>query len=221
VTKEIDTGEKPDAVIWCETTKEVWVMNGKGNITCVNPESLAVTATVKLEGKLEAAAEWREKGLVFVNLEDKNAVAQVDAKKHEVTATIALEGAGTKGEGPSGLAIDEATGTLFSACSDSKKMACIAAAAGKVVGWCDIGDGCDGAAFDPETKTAFASCGKDGVTTLIHEDGAGKFSVSGKLETAKGGRTCSFDPITHRYCVGAGERGKNDVKVLIFVRDGK
>src|SRR5262249_52980265 len=68
--KTVATGTGPDAILWVATTKEVWVMNHRGgNVTCVDPASLEVKATIEVGGTLEFAAEWLEQGQVFVNIE--------------------------------------------------------------------------------------------------------------------------------------------------------
>src|SRR5206468_211613 len=63
-TREVDTGEGPDAVLYVATTKEVWAFNGKAKtVTCVDAATLEVKATIALEGKPELAVEHAEKGL--------------------------------------------------------------------------------------------------------------------------------------------------------------
>lgn len=209
-TKEIKTGEGPDALIYVAATKEVWTMNHKaGTITCVDASSLEVKATIEVGGKLEFAVEYPAKGLVFVNAEDKSFVAEIDAKKHALVARHDLAPA----EEPTGLAIDTKKGILFCGCNE--KMAVLDANTGKVLATPAIGKGCDAVAFDAERGFAFASCG-DGTTTIVHEVKPGMFESVGQIETAKGGRTCAFDPKTHKLWVAAGTRGKEDARLIVF-----
>src|SRR5436190_7923421 len=53
------------------------------DLTCVDAASLEVKATIALEGKPELAVESPDKGLVYVNLEDKSSVCAIDAKAHK------------------------------------------------------------------------------------------------------------------------------------------
>lgn len=65
VSREIETGQNPDALLYVPATKEVWTFNGRSkNVTCVDGSSLEVQATIALEGKPEAAVVHSEKGLV-------------------------------------------------------------------------------------------------------------------------------------------------------------
>jgi DNA-binding beta-propeller fold protein YncE len=211
VEKEIETGQGPDALMYVASTKEVWTFNGKGkSVTCVDASSLEVKATIPLEGKPEASVDHPEKGLVYVNLEDKSSIAVIDSKKHEVVATHPL----APGEKPTGLAFDLKNNLLFAGCAN-KKLVAIDASTWKVAGTADIGDRCDGVAFDPETGNAFAS-GVD-KTGGLHVKGPAAFETLAGLET-KGGKTCALDPKTHTLYVMSGPpRGeKGPVKVLVF-----
>jgi YVTN family beta-propeller protein len=212
VTKEIATGDGPDALLFVSATKEVWTMNHKaGTVTCVDATTLEVKATIEVGGKLEFGVEYLAQGLVFVNAEDKNFVAEIDAKKHTLVARIPLAPA----ESPTGLAIDQKHGILFAGCD--KMMAVVDIAGGKVIATPAIGDGCDAAVFDADSNLAFASCG-DGTTTIVREVDGKTFEVAGKIDTAAGARTCAIDPKTHNFWVCAGTRGKDDARLLVFGR---
>jgi hypothetical protein len=210
-TKEIATGKKPDACLYVSTVNEVWTMNGKdGTVTCVDPSSLEVKKTIEVGGKLEFAVESKTKGLVFVNVEDQALCVAIDAKKHEVVARHKLEG-----KDPTGLAIDDKNGVLFSGCE--KKLVYTDAETGKNLGGQEIADGCDGVAFDPDTGLAFASCG-EGPTTVVRERDR-KFELVSNLETAPGARTCTLDLATHRLFVASSSKGDKSVKVLVFAAE--
>jgi len=208
MTKEVETGVGPDAVLYVSSVGEVWTMNHKGGtITCVDAKSLEVKKTIEVGGALEFPAEDPTKGLVFVNVEDKSLLAVIDAKKHEVTDKHPA----APGEAPAGLAIDRKNGLLFLGCGN-KKFVVMQAQTGKVVASLDIGEHCDGVAFDPETGNVFASC--RGASNVIHEKDASTFEAVGTLDA---GKTCAIDPKTHKLYITAGTRGEKDsVKVLVY-----
>jgi hypothetical protein len=210
VITEIPTGNGPDAVLYVSTIKEVWTMNHKaGTITCVDGATLATKATIPVGGKLEFAVEWAARGLVFVNVEDRHQVVCLDAKKHQLVAVYPL----APGQEPTGMALDDKAGVLFCGCASLMVM--VDAAIGRVISTVPITEHCDAVAFDAERRLAFASCG-DGFATIVHEESARSFQTVGKINTAKGGRTCTFDPGTRRLWVAAGTRGKDDVRLLVF-----
>src|SRR5204863_4963939 len=54
VTKEIETDEGPDALVYVSSATEVWCFNGGGkSAMCVDASTLEVKATIKLDGKPE------------------------------------------------------------------------------------------------------------------------------------------------------------------------
>lgn len=209
--KEIETGQNPDGLLYVQTTKEVWCFNGRGkNVTCVDAATLDVKATIALEGQPEAAVENPEKGLVYVNLEDKSAVCVIDIKKHEALEVHSI----APGNAPTGIAFDAKNGLVFSGCAN-KMLVAVDVASWKVVGSVPIGDRCDGACFDPETGNVYASCNNQ--SGGLHVKDAKTFEPLPTLETP-GGKTCALDPKSHKLFVVSGpKRGeKGPVKVLVF-----
>lgn len=211
VTKEIETGQNPDGILFVASVKEVWTFNGRSkNITCVDAATLEVKATIALEGKPEAAVDHVEKGQVYVNLEDKSAIAAIDVRKHEVVGTHSI----APGDGPTGLVLDPKNGLLLVGCGN-KKLVAVDLASWKVVATAEIGDHCDGVAFDPQSGVVVASCrDKSGVAYV--KDPQTVVALP-PLETP-GGKTCALDPKSHRLYITSGPpRGaKGPVKVLVF-----
>jgi DNA-binding beta-propeller fold protein YncE len=105
-------------------------------------------------------------------------------------------------EGPTGLAYDAATKRLFAGCD--KLLVVVDATTGAVVDKQPIGDGCDGVAFDSKLKNIFASCG-EGKLTVIHEDAANKYTVTGNVPTKRSARTLAVDEMNHAVYLPAAE----------------
>ncbi|MBK7247108.1 MAG: hypothetical protein IPI05_05520 [Flavobacteriales bacterium] len=118
-------------------------------------------------------------GHVYVNLEDKSMVCAINTSSWKVEHSWPL----APGEGPSGLALDNATHRLFSNC-DNKLMVVMDAQSGEVITTLPIGDHVDGAVFDP-AASAYAPNG-EGTLTVVQEDAADKFHVLSTVPTQKG-----------------------------------
>jgi DNA-binding beta-propeller fold protein YncE len=189
----VGAGNKPDAIIYDPFTRHVFAFNGKSqDATVVDPAKNATpVATIPLDGAPEFAASDLQ-GHVFVNLEDKNEIAEIDAQKNTVLAHWPLTGC----DGPTGLAIDRKNHRLFSVCSN-QVMTVLDGVSGKLVATVPIGKRPDAAAFDPETRLAFSSNG-DGTLTVIHQDSADKYTVVQTVATAMGARTLALDPKSHK-----------------------
>ena len=193
----VATGANPDSIRYLRDRKEVWTFNHTaGSITVFDPMAATVIATIQVGGALEEAVEDPRTHRVFVNVEDKNAIAVVDSVTHAVIANWPIPGC----DAPTGLAFDAANHLLLSACSDSGTMAVIDSTSGKTVSTFPIGTGVDGNGFDPETQLAFASSGS-GILTIAHQDAPGRFTVVQRVDTQPSGRTMWLEPTTHRVFV--------------------
>jgi YVTN family beta-propeller protein len=198
--QDIKVGENPDAIIYDSNSKKVVVMHGRSkDVMVIDPETMQVTATIPLGGKLEFAAA--DAGHVYVNVEDTGEIASIDSKSWKAQNRWKLEGC----EEPSGLAIDTKLNRLFSVCGN-KKMEVVDSTSGKIVATLDTRGGTDAAAFDPGLKYAFASNG-EGTLTVVKEESADKYSVVGNVETQRGARTMALDPKTHRIYLVTAEFG--------------
>ena len=192
VSSNIATGKNPDAIVYDKPTNRVFVFNGGSNdATVINAATGKVDGTVALGGKPEFGVS-DDKGKVYVNLEDKNSIAEVDAKNMTVLATWPVASC----EGPSGLAIDRKSSRLFVACE--KQMVAVDAKTGKTVATVPTGTGTDGMEFDPDLKYVFAPNGGDGTLTIIHEDSPDKYSVVENVKTEPRARTMALDTKTHK-----------------------
>src|SRR5207253_11475856 len=86
----VPVGKNPDAIIYDPASKRVFTMNGASqDTTAIDPKTGTVIGTVALGGRPEFA-EPDEKGRIFVNLEDKSEVVELDAKKLAVLAHWSL-----------------------------------------------------------------------------------------------------------------------------------
>jgi DNA-binding beta-propeller fold protein YncE len=189
---KIETGKNPDAILYEPKQKEIYALNHTGeSATVINAATGAVVATVPLAGTAETGQADSQLGRVFVNIEDKNSVDVIDMATHKVIANWPVAPAIS----PTGMAIDAATHRLF--VGGGKFMVMIDAASGKVVASAPICTGTDATAFDPGTKLAFSSC-SDGNITVVHEDAPDKLTVVQTIATARGARTMTLDPATHR-----------------------
>jgi YVTN family beta-propeller protein len=199
VLAQVSTGENPDAIIYDNFSKKIITCNGRSkDLTVIDPATDKVVTTIALNGKPEESAS-NDAGKIFVNLEDKSEIVEVDAKIFKVEAHWSL----SPGEAPTGLAIDKANKRLFAAC-DNKLLIVVDAVTGKVVSKLPIGDGCDGDAFDPATKNIFASNG-EGTLTVIHENGPNDFRVVENVKTKPRARTIALDEKTHRLYLPTAE----------------
>jgi YVTN family beta-propeller protein len=191
----VKTGQNPDAIYYDAGSKRVFAFNGRSaNATVINAADGTVAGTIAVGGKPEFAA-GDDKGHVYVNVEDKSELLEIDAQKMAVLHHWPLTGC----KEPSGLAIDQKNRRLFSVCGN-KKMMVVNADTGKVVATPAIGEDPDAAGFDPDTQLVFSSNGESGDLTVIHEESPDKYTVVDTVPTKKYARTiflpiAEFEPV--------------------------
>jgi len=198
VLKEIQVGQNPDAIMYDPFSKKIITCNGRSHdLSVVDPVSEQVVATIPLEGKPETAVS-DQAGKIYINIEDKNKIAQVDITTNKVLNSWPL----SPGEGPTGLAIDIQTKRLFAGCE--KLLIVMDATNGNIVDKLPIGNGCDGVGYDNGLKYVFASCG-EGVLTVVHQVSANKFEVIDNVPTKRSARTIAVDEKLHEVFLPAAE----------------
>ncbi|MEP6947885.1 MAG: YncE family protein [Ginsengibacter sp.] len=190
VLLQIPAGENPDAILYEPFSKKIITCNGRSkDLSIIDPLSGKLIATVPVGAKPETAVTDGE-GKLYVNLEDKNEIAEINLK------TFAMENHWSilPGEGPTGLAFDTKTKRLFAGCD--KLLIVLDAANGKIVDKLTIGDGCDGVVFDNKNGMVFASNG-EGNISAVKEKSANEFKVVQTIATKRGARTITIDEGSH------------------------
>ena len=125
---QIPTGANPDAIMYETFTRKIITCNGRGkNLSFIDPISNKLTDSIDVGGKPETAVS-NGMGKLFVNIEDKNEIVEVDLKKMAVESHWPIG----PGEEPTGLALDKNTNRLFAGCGN-KFLIALSAVTGKVI----------------------------------------------------------------------------------------
>jgi hypothetical protein len=194
---------KPDAdgIIYDAAVNRVLAVSGDEGVLMmfkpdIDPKNGKLDPPINLGGKPEFLASDGT-GKVYINLEDKDIVAEVDLHTKKVIARWPVAPGGQ----PVGMALDKKTHRLFIGCRKPEKMIVMSAEDGKVLSALPIGAGVDATKFD--AGQAFASC-RDGSLVVAGEK-AGKFEVEQTVKTPIGARTMGVDPVTHKIYMPTAE----------------
>jgi DNA-binding beta-propeller fold protein YncE len=193
ITATVKTGGIPDCIVYDPASKHVFANHQDGDITVINPAGLSNTVTISVEGRLESAVADGA-GHLFVNVQDRNEVVQIDSMTNKLLARWPL---GT-GQGPTGLAIDPQRMRLFAGCLNNQQMVILDAKTGTILGTTPIGKNVDGVAFEPSLRLAMSANG-DGTASVVTETATGKFETIQSVKTVPGAKTITIDPKTHQF----------------------
>jgi len=192
ITATVKTGGIPDCIVYDPASKHVFANHQGGDITVIDPAALSNTVTISVEGRLESG-EADGAGHLFVCVEDRNEVVQIDSMTNKLLARWPL---GT-GQSPTGLAIDTQRMRLFAGCGN-QQMVILDAKTGNILGTTPIGKNVDGVAFEPSLRVAMSANG-DGTASVVKETEAGKFETIQTVKTSPGAKTITIDPKTHQF----------------------
>jgi DNA-binding beta-propeller fold protein YncE len=206
----VKTGANPDAILFEPKSGEVWTSNGRSNtFTALDAKTgKIISDNVALGGKPETSQADADANRVYINIEDKNEVVEIDLKEHKVLNHWPIAPA----TGPTGLAYVKDLHRLIVGAS---KMVLMDSTNGKVVATLDCGQGVDAAAYDPGTKLAFVSAGGSGTVTIAKVE-ADKLTPVQVLTTERRARTMTVDPKTHRIYLPSPGTGADGFKVIVF-----
>jgi DNA-binding beta-propeller fold protein YncE len=201
--KTIDVQGNPDGMLFDPFNERVWVLSHSApNATVIDAKTGSIVGTLDLGGAPEQAVS-DGKGHLYVDIEDKDNVAVVDAKALQVTGHYDIA---EKAKTPAGLAFDVKNHILFVACRNPQTMVMVNAETGKIIASLPIGTGVDGAAFNPATMEAFSSQG-DGTLTVIKETSPTNFVVEQTVQTMPSAKTMTLDSKTNHILLIAAEYG--------------
>jgi len=193
IIKTIDVQGNPDGILFDAFNQRVYDLSHEAPYaTVIDTKDGSIIGTIDLGGAPEQAVSDGN-GHVYVDIEDKDSIAVVDAKTLTVTAHYSVAG---KGGTCAGLAMDIKNRVLFVACRNPKTMVILNADDGNVITTLPIGTATDGAVFNANTMEVFSSHA-DGTLTVIKENSPTSFAVEQVLNTMPSAKTMSLDSKTN------------------------
>jgi DNA-binding beta-propeller fold protein YncE len=203
VLKKIDVQGNPDGYLNDPYNHRFYVLSHAApNITVLDDKDGAMLGTIDIGGAPEQAATDAH-GRIYVDIEDKAAIAVIDAHTMKMVGRYDVS---SKGAGCAGLALDSKNGILFAACRDKSNMVILSAKDGHIITDLPTGAGCDGVIFNPATMEAVSSQG-DGTLTVVKEDSPTSFRVEQTVATPARAKTLTLDTKTNQIYLITAEYG--------------
>jgi DNA-binding beta-propeller fold protein YncE len=203
ILKKIDVQGNPDGYLNDAYNHHFYVLSHTApNITVLDDKDGSILGVIDIGGAPEQAATDGH-GRIYVDIEDKAAIAVIDANEMKMIGKYDLS---SKGGGCAGLALDAKNNILFASCRDNKNMIILSATDGHILTDLPIGAGSDGATFNPATMEAFSSQG-DGTLTVVQETSPTSFSVEQTVPTPARAKVLTLDPKTNHILTITAEYG--------------
>jgi hypothetical protein len=203
ILKKIDVQGNPDGYLNDAYNHHFYILShSEPNITVLDDRDGSILGTIDIGGAPEQAVT-DGRGRIYVDIEDKAAIAVIDAHTMKLIGKYDVS---RKGGGCAGLAIDAKNNILFAACRDKANMIILSASDGHIITDLPIGNGSDGATFNPATMEAFSSQG-DGTLTVVQENSPTNFSVKQTVATPARAKVLTLDTKTNHILTITAEYG--------------
>lgn len=203
VIKTLDVQGNPDGYLTDPSDDHMYILSHAApNVSVIDAKDGTILGTIDLGGAPEQAVS-DGKGHLYIDLEDKDAIAVVDTKTMKLTGKFDVK---SKGGGCAGLAMDVKNEILFATCRDKKNMIIVSAKDGKILADLPTGNGSDGATFNPKTMEVFSSQG-DGTLTIVKENSPTSFVVEQTVKTPLRAKTITLDSKTGKLYLITAEYG--------------
>ncbi|MGS0748485.1 YncE family protein [Halpernia sp. GG3] len=196
----IEVGKKPDAIMFDAYSGKIIAANaGSNSLSIINPKDLKVEKTIELIGNPEEVKS-DDKGRIFVNIEDKSKIAEINLAEGKVLNYFSLG----KDESPTGLAIDNKTHLLFTSCEEH--LVVVNSENGKIIAALPIAKGCDGVIFDAKSNMVFASTYSGVISNYLVKSKEDVIALA-DIKTESGARTIALDKSLQKIYVSTSEYG--------------
>ena len=199
---ELPAGKNPDGAAYDPVTKNVIAADhNTGEVFFVDPMAKSMTATVAVGGELEFPVSDGA-GKIFVNVEDKNEIAVIDAKSKTLTGRYTLKDC----KAPTGLTYVPGAGLLISTCGANGMAKVLRAADGSEAASIPIAIGADAVMYDAGRKLAYIPCRAGVMEVISFADPMHPVLVQ-HVTTKEGSRTGTLDPGTGRVYMMSSDLG--------------
>ena len=176
----------PDGIAYVAATKEVWVTMHGSTLDILDVSDARAPrekGAIALGASAEGYAVDDKRGIFYTNLEETAETVGIDVRTRKITVRW-KPGC----DNARGLALDEARGFLFDACT-GRVIAIDANHDGKVVGSIDTGAGLDNIDYSPSKRLLFAAAARAATLTIASVDDSGGLSRVAIVPTANGARS--------------------------------
>jgi len=210
--KTVKFKDDADNVRYHARTHRVYVAHAEKALGVIDARTFKKLADIELPGDAESFQLEAGRPRLYLNTPSGGQVVVIDTDKNEVVKTYALERAG--GNFP--LALDEANHRLLVGCRKEPMLVVLDSESGKEVARLPIPGDTDDLYLDARHKRIYVSCG-DGYLAVIRQADADHYELVDKVATAKGARTCAFDPGMGRiYLAVPRQKGKDGPEIRVY-----
>ena len=199
-------GKKPSAIIFDGFSKKVFAFcTDSHSVSVIDVDLLQEITSIHLPGEPEFVVA-DGKGLLFINLEDKNSIAILNTTNLEVANTFPIPPC----KGPFALSMDIANNRLFCGCRENKGLSIINTENKQVITTLPIGKSVGTVLYDSAQKILIAA-NAEGNSQIFQQFAADQFKLVQTLPTSEKAKTFALDPRNKNLYFSASQYKNNSI----------
>jgi DNA-binding beta-propeller fold protein YncE len=186
-------GVYPDGMAYAPAVHKLYVSDEHGATeTVIDVPTSRRVATIPLGGEVGNTQYDPMSQHVFVNVQSRRQLIEIDPARDEVIARIDLPGA----DGNHGLLIEPQQRLAFIACEDNHRLLVLDLATRRVTASFEVGESPDVLAYDPGLRYLYVAAESGIVSVFKAEPRA--MSAVGDIRVGPNAHVVALDPTTHR-----------------------
>jgi DNA-binding beta-propeller fold protein YncE len=213
VLQKIPTEAKPDGDTYAAPFHKLYVSDERGKAEAViDVRTNTVVKTLHFDSETGMPQYDPVSKRVFVNLQDKNTLVEIDPATDAVAATCPVANC----QGNHGMALDVEHRRAFLVCEESNQLAVFDLRTHKTIASLAIPAGGDVVKYDPGLRRIYVAC-SSGVIAVIHEDDLDHFRKLEDFPVQKKVHSLAVDENTHRvYAPEEQENGRPVSRMVVY-----
>ena len=187
---QIPLGRNPGALVYDSSVHRFYAMNrGSKNASAIDADDGEVEQTIDLGG-VPGGAAVDDSGRVFVTLEDRDELLEIDTKEMALSHRFPIPGCTQ----PSSIALDKTRGRLFVGCA-KQRMAVISTNNGSVLSIAATAGAFAGIATNNSSGLVYVA-NTSGRVTVLADSGNGNYLATETILAARNISAIAFDATT-------------------------
>jgi YVTN family beta-propeller protein len=193
IVARVPAGDYPDGIAYASKENKIYVSDLRGRSdTVIDAKTNQRIATIQLGGGAGNSQYDRTSDRIFVTVDGREELAEIDPNSDQVAARYPLTGC----KGSHGLLIDSEHRMAFAACEENSKLVVFDLETKKATATLSVGADPDVLAFDSALNRLYVSA-ESGIISIFDERDRGLVKV-GEGHFAANAHTVAVDPRTHR-----------------------
>ena len=193
VIKKLRTEKKPDGSAYAAPFHKLYVSDEHGGTdTVIDARTNTRVATIPLGGDVGNTQYDPVTKHIFVNVQTRRQLLEIDPTSDKVIARIDLPGAA----GNHGLLIEAQQRKAFIACEDNHKLLVLDLATRRISGAFDVGDDPDVLAYDPGLGYLYVAA-ESGIVSIFNTK-SGPVARLADLNVGSNAHVVAVDSVTHK-----------------------